>query len=860
MKSKLELTCTKRVNKSFLTLLMLIAITFSASGQIIKSVSFTNGAIGVQGSNSQQLNNLQSFQDLQISNAFFIQSSNNNQFIIQGNDIPGTLRLVSASNQFIDVQGAIVWREGNNPDYIGFIPATTPSFSTNLTSIGGPSYTITQNSNFALVFNNKSFTFINDGSLSGNAATSSVLGDLNNYLTAFTAARPSGPVTVSNQTTSSPNPTITGNVTLATGETFSIEFNGVVYTSGISFPTATTWSWTVPNSVTLAPGTYNIVATITNAGGYTLSDTSTDELIITADTDITVATVASIADLVYNGLGQTPSPVVKDGTTDLVADTDYTLSYVDNINVGTATVTVTGIGNYTGTKDVTFNITPAPLTITAEDKAKEFGAADPALTVSYTGFVNAEDATDLTGTLSISRVAGESVDTYAITASGLSSTNYALTYTAGTFTITSKSVTDTDITVASIADLVYNGLGQTPSPVVKDGATVLVKDTDYELSYAANTNVGTATLTVTGKGNYSANKAVTFNILKQAIAVTAQDDGKDYADADPVLSYTISPQLYGSDALTGSLSRTVGEAVGAYQINLGSLSAGAKYDLTLAGSAVFEIRRVDRDGDGVPDDVEDQEGTDPNAAGEYKDSDGDGVPDYVEGREGTDPTSTEEFTDSDMDGVSDYVELNVDGTDPQDQCDVNLSSQIDGSAGELAWRMADCDNDGISNYIELAEGDTDGDGIPNYLDADDDGDGLPTAEENQDPNGDGDPSDAFDSNNNGTPDYLETNAFAPKKPKGIDLEVYNAMSPNGDGLNDVLVIRNIERYPDNKLMLFNRRGQVLYEVIGYGQGDNFFDGREKQGTLLPAGMYFYVLRVETSSGLEEVKGQVYINY
>ncbi|MFD2530816.1 MBG domain-containing protein, partial [Polaribacter marinaquae] len=107
--------------------------------------------------------------------------------------------------------------------------------------------------------------------------------------------------------------------------------------------------------------------------------------------DIATLTVEAIADQTYTGSAIEPTVVVKNGATTLVEDTDYTLSYTNNINVGTATVTVTGKGNYNGTKDVTFAITPAPLTITAEDKSKVFGEVDPELTVSYAGFVNGED-------------------------------------------------------------------------------------------------------------------------------------------------------------------------------------------------------------------------------------------------------------------------------------------------------------------------------------------------------------------------------------------------------------------------------------------------------------------------------------
>ncbi len=71
-----------------------------------------------------------------------------------------------------------------------------------------------------------------------------------------------------------------------------------------------------------------------------------------------------------------------------------------------------------------------------------------------------------------------------------------------------------------------------------------------------------------------------------------------------------------------------------------------------------------------------------------------------------------------------------------------------------------CDSDGDSVLDEHenpdgSEPDTDMDGVPDYQDPDDDGDGIPTAEENPDPNADGDPSDAQDSDDDGTPDYLD---------------------------------------------------------------------------------------------------------
>jgi gliding motility-associated-like protein len=64
---------------------------------------------------------------------------------------------------------------------------------------------------------------------------------------------------------------------------------------------------------------------------------------------------------------------------------------------------------------------------------------------------------------------------------------------------------------------------------------------------------------------------------------------------------------------------------------------------------------IDSDGDGVPDFIENQQGTDPNDPLSYKDSDGDGVPDHVEIEQGTNPNDKNSFLDSNRDGVPDYI-------------------------------------------------------------------------------------------------------------------------------------------------------------------------------------------------------------
>ena len=74
---------------------------------------------------------------------------------------------------------------------------------------------------------------------------------------------------------------------------------------------------------------------------------------------ISSCTVSSIASYTYTGSAIKPSPTVKYGSKTLKAGTDYTLSYKNNINAGTAYVTITGKGSYSGSVRKSFTIRPA---------------------------------------------------------------------------------------------------------------------------------------------------------------------------------------------------------------------------------------------------------------------------------------------------------------------------------------------------------------------------------------------------------------------------------------------------------------------------------------------------------------------
>lgn len=118
-------------------------------------------------------------------------------------------------------------------------------------------------------------------------------------------------------------------------------------------------------------GTTDITSTYVN--GNSKSDTKQLEVTAVNFQDVN-GTISTPNDTVYTGSAITPTPtvtVVLDGiTTTLDFGIDYTLSYSNNINAGTATVTATGKGNYTGTLSTSWTITGATFTsVTANDQS-----------------------------------------------------------------------------------------------------------------------------------------------------------------------------------------------------------------------------------------------------------------------------------------------------------------------------------------------------------------------------------------------------------------------------------------------------------------------------------------------------------
>src|SRR5207244_1656150 len=116
--------------------------------------------------------------------------------------------------------------------------------------------------------------------------------------------------------------------------------------------------------------------------------------------------------------------------------------------VGTYTITPAGVtsSNYVITYvNGTLAVIKAALTVTAQNQTKAYGAGNPALTVSYSGFVNGDTASSLTTqpTVTTTATTASGVGTYPITAAGAASANYTISYVSGTLTVTKAALTVT---------------------------------------------------------------------------------------------------------------------------------------------------------------------------------------------------------------------------------------------------------------------------------------------------------------------------------------------------------------------------------------------------------------------------------
>ena len=283
------------------------------------------------------------------------------------------------------------------------------------------------------------------------------------------------------------------------------------------------------------------------------------------------------------------------------------------------------------------------------------------------------------------------------------------------------------------------------------------------------------------------------------------------------------------------------------------------------GDAYPDYLDIDSDNDGIPDNVEAQ-----TTAGYIEpslvDANNNGLDDAYES--GTDLGLVPVNTDGE--DQPDYLDLDSDNDNVPDAIEAHDQNQ-DGIA-DVTFIGSDKDNDGLDDGYEGLQAidddvndeidnpfamlpNTDGDDELDYRDTDDDNDGIPTLEE--DTNSDGNYAND-DENNNGIPNYLEE--------PYIEVEVFNVVTPNGDGAHDTLIITGLDVRPNNNIQIYNRWGIMIFSTESYDSLTNYFNGYSSarltagKNERLPSGTYFYILNYEDTTGdSKTLSGYIYLN-
>ncbi|NBT90760.1 MAG: hypothetical protein EBT50_08040, partial [Verrucomicrobia bacterium] len=278
-------------------------------------------------------------------------------------------------------------------------------------------------------------------------------------------------------------------------------------------------------------------------------------------------------------------------------------------NVGTnKAVAVTGLslggaaaGNYSlaSTSTLTADITPKPITVTADAKSKIYGDSDPALTRQVTtGSLESGDS--FTG--SLARATGETIGTYAIGQGTLSAgANYTITFVSKDLTITKKNLTVSGAlaqnksydgnTAATISGATLVGVVGADDVTLANGTTGTFPQATPGTGLAVTTAM---TLAGTDAGNYTLSQpaGLAADIGKMVLTLTADPKSKVYGDADPALTYQLtSGTLASGDSLTGALSRASGANVGTYAIGQGTVAATANYTINFVADNLTVTQR-----------------------------------------------------------------------------------------------------------------------------------------------------------------------------------------------------------------------------------------------------------------------------
>ncbi|WP_343534471.1 YDG domain-containing protein [Pedobacter sp.] len=536
------------------------------------------------------------------------------------------------------------------------------------------------------------------------------------------------------------------------------------------------------------------------------------------------------------------------------AGDNLTLSYVsatfNNKTVANGkAVSVSGISlsgtdaaNYTFNTiaTATANITPFALTVSATGNNRVYNANNNA-TVTLTSNAFAGDNLALaytSATFNDKTVAnGKAVSVSGISLSGTDAGNY----TFNTMVSTTANVTPFALTIsASANNRTYNGNTDATATLSHNGFAGDVLTLNYTAASFDNKNVGNSkpvsisgiSLSGTDAGNYtfSTTASTIAAITPASLNIVAQAKNKTYGDADPALTYT-STGLIGADVIGGNLNRNSGENVNTYPITQGTLSAGTNYVVSFTGNNLV-INKANLTV------------TAANAARCF----GQANPSFALNYSGfkfndnensliTKPQATTTANASSAAGnyaitvsggsTSNYTLIYANGTLRVDALpNITIVPSREGTIGKgLTLQLTA--SGGSSYSWANAQGIISGHNSATLTI-------RPTVNTTYT---------VTVTNNNGC---SSTASYAVAIVDDLSIvKATNLLSPNGDGVNDVWKVDNIDMYPQAMVRIFDKAGRIVYTRKGY---DNSWDGTYN-GQQLAENTYYYIIDLEAGKVL-----------
>ena len=384
---------------------------------------------------------------------------------------------------------------------------------------------------------------------------------------------------------------VTDSSTFANDDVFTLENNF----KKVDYVGANTDTLTIPAElVTLSKNGYKYYCDI--GGIITDKATLTVKEYVKPSLDSEEITVSLPSEtIIYDGNAHTVSFTVKHGDKVLTENTDYTAVYLNNINAGKATILLSGIGAYQGTREVNFMINQRPITVKPKDATKVYDGSELKPSNEYEitsgtlvsghsiAVTNAGSRIDVgTGTSTISTLTIKDANSKDVTS------NYAVTKATGSLIVTANGSVTFEITL-EYDSTVYDGTSKTPSANVKALGKTLTLSTDYKLEYSNNIDAGMATVTITGLGNYEGSLGTReFTITKRKIVINASSATKEYdgkaltsskfniVDGSLAKNHTLTITTSGSITNVGSVSNTVST----YKIFFNSDDVTKNYEIT----------------------------------------------------------------------------------------------------------------------------------------------------------------------------------------------------------------------------------------------------------------------------------------